>query len=72
MSASCSECSGSVIPKCSPRFGAEKFASTKRTLFPNSCANTVPRLMTVVVLPTPPLIEIIPIMLPIFFSCGGD
>lgn len=66
MSASCSVCSGSVIPKCSPKFGAVKFVSTNNIFFPNSCANTVPRLMTVVVFPTPPLIEIIPIISPIF------
>ena len=59
-------CSASVMPRWSARFGAEKFASTMRTFLLNSCAITVPKLTTVVVLPTPPLIEIMPIMLPMF------
>ena len=59
--------SGLTIPRCNPKFGAEKFASTINTLFPNSFARTVPKFETVVVLPTPPFMAIIPMVLQAFF-----
>src|SRR3989344_5454683 len=53
---------GLMTPKWKPRLGAEKLASTRRTLFPMS-ARVLPSWATQLVFPTPPLMEMMPMVL---------